>query len=53
VHMSELPEDWNAFTRDWVRSHGLEGNIAVLTAGPSPKHPEANNRMEIIDLSRT
>jgi len=53
VHMSELPEDWNAFTRAWVRSQGLEGNIAVLTAGPSPIHPEANNRMEIIDLSRT
>ncbi len=52
VHMSELPEDWNAFTRAWVRSQGLEGNIAVLTAGPSPIHPEANNRMEIIDLSR-
>ncbi len=51
VHMPELPEDWNAFTRDWVRSNGLEGNIAVLTAGPSPEHPEANNRMEIIDLS--
>ncbi|MBW1837681.1 MAG: pyruvate kinase [Deltaproteobacteria bacterium] len=53
VHIPELPEDWNAFTLDWVRSHGLEGNIAVLTAGPSPRHPAANNRMEIIELSRS
>jgi pyruvate kinase len=53
VHIRELPEDWNKFTRDWVRSYGLEGNIVILSAGPSEKHPEANNRMEIIDLSRT
>jgi pyruvate kinase len=47
------PEDWNAYARDVVRSHGLEGNLVVLTEGPSTKHPEANNRMELIDLTRT
>lgn len=52
VHVSEFPDDYNAFARDWLRLHGLEGNVAVLTAGPSPKHPDANHRMEIIDLSR-
>jgi pyruvate kinase len=48
----EHPEDWNAFARDWLRSHGLEGELVILTEGPSSKHPEANNRMEIIDLRR-
>jgi pyruvate kinase len=48
----EHPEDWKAFTREWLKSHDLEGNLVVLTEGPSIRHPEANNRMELIDLSR-
>ncbi len=31
-------------------AHEIEGNLVVLTEGPSSKHPEANHRMEIIDL---
>ncbi len=34
------------------RSHEMEGDLAILTEGPSAKHPEANNRMEIIELRR-
>ncbi len=30
----------------------IVGDIAVLTEGPSSKHPEANHRMEIIELGR-
>jgi pyruvate kinase len=52
VHELEHPEDWKSFIREWLRTHEVEGNIVVLTEGPSPKHPEANNRMEIIDLGR-
>ena len=44
------PDDWNRFSRNWIEKHGLEGNLVVLTEGPSSKHPEANNRMELIDL---
>ena len=50
LHVPETVEDWNLFARDWVQSHGLEGDLVILSAGPSPEHPEANNRMEIIDL---
>jgi len=46
------PEDWNAFARKWLQDHEVKGNLVVLTEGPSAKHPEANNRMEIIDLGR-
>jgi pyruvate kinase len=52
VHEPEHPERWKDYVEQWVRDHGLEGKIAVLTEGPSTKHPEMNHRMEIIDLSR-
>jgi pyruvate kinase len=52
VYAPEYPEDWKTFAWDWVRDHAVEGALAVLTEGPSSRHPEANNRMEIIDLSR-
>jgi pyruvate kinase len=52
VHQPEQPGDWNRFARDWLRSQGAEGALAVLTEGPSPQHPNANHRMEIIDLTR-
>ena len=52
VHEPEHPEDWRSFIREWLHVHEIEGNIVVLTEGPSPKHPEANNRMEIIDLGK-
>ena len=31
----------------WRKEQGVEGDLVVLTEGPSSKHPEANNRMEI------
>jgi pyruvate kinase len=49
----EHPENWDAYARKWIKSHEMTGDIAILTEGPSAKHPEANNRMEIIDLRRT
>ena len=52
VHEPDHPEDWNAYSRAWLDSHGVEGNIVIVTEGPSSRHPEANNRMEIINLSR-
>ncbi len=52
VHEPEHPEDWKAFSRGWLKSHELEGNLVVLTEGPSLRHPEGNHRMELIDLKR-
>jgi pyruvate kinase len=45
------PDDWNLYIRKWLRSHSVSGNLVILTEGPSSKHPDANNRMEIIDLN--
>ncbi|HXX81011.1 MAG TPA: pyruvate kinase [Thermodesulfovibrionales bacterium] len=52
VHVPEHPEDWNAYIKRWIESHDLTGDLAILTEGPSSKHPEANHRMEIIELRR-
>jgi len=52
VHVHEHPEDWKEFARDWMHQHGVAGDLLVLTEGPSSRHPEANHRMEIIDLRR-
>lgn len=44
------PDTWNEFAQECVRSFGVKGKYVLLTEGPSRKHPEANNRMEIITL---
>jgi pyruvate kinase len=46
------PEKWNTYVADWLKTHGVAGKLAVVTEGPSIKHPDANNRLEIIDLGR-
>jgi hypothetical protein len=30
----------------------MKGKLVIVTEGPSEKHPNINNRMEIIDLDR-
>lgn len=49
----EHPDDWKPWARNWLQTSGEVGNLVVLTEGPSTKHPHRNNRMEILDLSRT
>ena len=52
VHAPEDPDDWRAFAREWLRAHEIAGHLVILTQGPSPKHPDDNFRMEIMDLAR-
>jgi pyruvate kinase len=52
VHEEEHPENWNAYVKEWLKANKVEGNLVVLTEGPSSKHPETNNRMELIELKR-
>ncbi len=44
--------DWAPFVRNWLRQDGVDVGLAVLTQGPSPDNPDANYRLEILDLSR-
>ncbi len=50
VFNEDHPKDFTPFVRTWLKEHELHGDIAILTEGPSSKHPDANNRMEIIKL---
>ena len=52
VRVAERPDDWRSFARDWLREHGVEGSRVLVTEGPSPRHPDANDRIEILDLAR-
>jgi pyruvate kinase len=47
---AEHPDNWKEFVATWLYDHHEEGHLAVMTEGPSRKHPDANNRIEIIDL---
>jgi len=49
---AEHPENWNTYVSDWLKTHGMEGKLAVVTEGPSSRHPDANNRLEIVDTDR-
>lgn len=52
VFEAEHPEKWNTYVSDWLKTHGMEGKFAVVTEGPSSRHPDTNNRLEIVDLGR-
>ena len=52
VHEPDHPEDWRSWTKNWLQSHEIKEDLVVLTEGPSTRHPDRNNRMEIIDLRR-
>jgi pyruvate kinase len=52
VHEEEHPENWREYTSHWLRDHGVKGNLVILAEGPSTKHPEANHRMELVELKR-
>jgi pyruvate kinase len=50
VHEKDHPETWKPYVKDWLQRHEMAGDIVVLTEGPSTKHPDANHRLEIVDL---
>jgi len=50
VEIASEPGDWRAFAAAWTRDHGLPARSAMLVAGPSATHPEANYRIEFMRL---
>ena len=54
VPVCEVPDpvDWTAFIQDWQARQPMDGDVVLLTAGPSPENPGTNFRMEIIELNR-
>jgi pyruvate kinase len=50
VHIPDGVDDWRGFARRFLAEQGIAGRLAVLSAGPSPKNPSANYRLEILEL---
>jgi pyruvate kinase len=48
IELADDPDNWRAFATDWRREQQLPGFIAILVAGPSPHHPDANYRIEFL-----
>lgn len=52
VEIAEHPEDWRDFAKSWLDANDVEGHLVYVTEGPSRRHPEANDRLELLDLRR-
>jgi len=50
VHELEHPHNWKEWAANWIKVQEEDGNLVVLTEGPSKKHPYRNNRVELIKL---
>ena len=48
VRLAREPADWRRFARAWLHEHRVRGGIAMLIAGPSAHHPDANHRVEFL-----
>jgi pyruvate kinase len=52
VDVDAEPDDWWGFAREWMEANGVTGRRAILVAGPSPAHPDANYRIEFKQIGR-
>lgn len=50
VLLPEDPASWSDFARQWLREHDVPGAVAMLVAGPSTRHPDANHRIEFLQV---
>jgi pyruvate kinase len=50
VHVPGTTESWRDFARTWLRDHEVSGRTALLVVGPSPRHPDADYRIEFLRL---
>jgi pyruvate kinase len=50
VDLPEEPDDWRQWATRWLREHGVPAERVMLVAGPSPRNPKANHRIELMRL---
>jgi pyruvate kinase len=48
VELADDPDNWRTFAKDWLSAQQLPGFVAILVAGPSAHHPDANHRIEFM-----
>jgi pyruvate kinase len=52
IHEPQSPTGWSRYVREKLLASGADTGAAILIEGPSPKRPEANHRIEILDMNR-
>ena len=50
VDLAEEPDDWRQWAARWLRENGITAQRVMLVAGPSPRNPKANYRIELMRL---
>ena len=50
VYLPEEPDDWREWAAHWTRDNGIIAERVMLVAGPSPRNPKANYRIELMRL---
>ena len=48
IHLQDGTIDWQEFAKNWLSENNLPVHLAILVAGPSPKKPSANYRVEFL-----
>jgi pyruvate kinase len=48
VDLPEEPDDWRQWAARWLRGNGVAADRVMLVAGPSPRNPKANYRIELM-----
>ena len=50
VDLTEEPDNWRQWIEHWLRQNGITAERVILVAGPSPRNPKANDRIELMRL---
>jgi len=50
VDLAEEPDDWRQWVARWLNENGITAERVMLVAGPSPRNPKANYRIELMRL---
>jgi pyruvate kinase len=50
IDLAEEPDDWREWIAQWIRENGISAERVMLVAGPSPRSPKANYRIELMRL---
>jgi pyruvate kinase len=50
INLADEPDDWREWVAGWLRENGMIAEQVMLVAGPSPRNPKANYRIELMRL---
>jgi pyruvate kinase len=51
VENASQDSDWRDFIERWLRANHVTAERVLLIAGPSPRNPRANHRIELMRLN--